>query len=84
MTPKQQGYAWWAAFACSAFAAMISFFQINSYQADKHHLNGFWLVMGIILTLCSVYSLYRVSKLTDGGDGRNDIENNKDVNDRYN
>lgn len=48
---------------------VVSFFQINSYQADKHHLNTFWLVVGIVLVLVSGYFLYRVTKTTTGGDG---------------
>lgn len=44
--------------------SVISFFQINSYWADKHNFNGVfgWLGIGIILGLGCIYTLYKVSK----------------------
>lgn len=50
--------------AIFAFGSVISFFQINSYWADKHHFNGFigWLGIGIALGLVAIYFLYRVAK----------------------
>jgi len=63
------GTPWFGVMVIVFFAAMISFFQINSYRADKHHLNGFWTVTGIVLTLAAGFCLYKVTKTTDGGDG---------------
>ena len=47
-----------------AFASVISFFQINSYQADLHHMNGFfgWLGIGIVLGIVAVACLTQVMK----------------------
>lgn len=47
-----------------AFSSVISFFQINSYWADKHHFNGLfgWLGIGIVTGVIACYGLYKVSK----------------------
>ena len=41
-----------------AFASIISFFQINSYWADKHNFNTTWLLIGIITGLGAAYFGY--------------------------
>jgi hypothetical protein len=41
----------WPAFVVLAFAAAWSFVHIDSASADKHHLNGFYLVTGIVCAL---------------------------------
>jgi len=48
----------------AAFISFISFFQINSYWADKHHFNGIfgWLGIGILFFLIGAYFLYKVIK----------------------
>lgn len=60
-----KGMKYWVAMAILAFASVISFFQINSYQADKHHLNGFWTIAGIILALGACFCLYKVRGMSD-------------------
>jgi hypothetical protein len=57
----KQWFAWMVVFA---FASVISFFQINSYWADKNNFNGFfgWLGIGIVTGLAAIYGLSKVSK----------------------
>ena len=60
---------WFVFMTVFAFGSVISFFQINSYWADKHNFNGFfgWLGIGIGLGLVAVYGLYKVTKTSNGG-----------------
>ena len=61
---------WFALMAIFAFASIISFFQINSYWADKHNFNGLfgWLGIGIVSGLVAVFCLSKVAKYGGGGD----------------
>lgn len=54
--------------AVLAFASVISFFQVNSYWADKHHFNGMWIVIGIFLGLGAIWALSKVIKQAGGGE----------------
>lgn len=53
---------WFIIAAILAFGSVISFFQINSYWADTHNFNTAWKVIGTVLGLATLYSLYKVSK----------------------
>lgn len=46
----------------SAILSAVSFFQINSYWADKHKFNNGWLVIGIVLGVAAIFCLYKVNK----------------------
>lgn len=50
----------WTAFA--AFLAVISFFQINSAFADKHHINGLFIVLGIAFAIIAAALFITVVK----------------------
>lgn len=54
-----------------AFASVISFFQINSYWADKNNFNGLvgWLGIGIVTGLVAVFCLAKVMKYGGGTGG---------------
>lgn len=54
-----------------AFLSVISFFQINSYWADKNHFNGLlgWTGLGIVFALAAIYWLYRTIKSSTGTGG---------------
>ena len=61
---------WFWVTAIFAFGSVISFFQINSYKADKNNMNGLfgWLGIGIVLGLVAIYFLItKVMKYGDGG-----------------
>ncbi len=53
---------WFAVMAITAGLSVVSFFQINSYWADKNKFNGGWTVIGIVLGLAAVVALYKVIK----------------------
>lgn len=59
---------WFLLTCIFAFPAFISFCQINSYWADQHHFNGLfgWLGIGLLLTVASVYCLYKTIKYGGG------------------
>lgn len=61
---------WFLTMTAFAFGSVISFFQINSYWADKHNFNGLigWLGIGIVLGLAACYCLSKVAK--QGGTGK--------------
>lgn len=42
------------AFALGAFISVLSFMQINSAWADKHHANGLWWALGIVFGLWTI------------------------------
>lgn len=42
------------AWVVMAFGAVLSFFTINSAFADKHHMNGFFTLLGIVLSVLVV------------------------------
>lgn len=52
----------WVVVIIAAFASVISFFQINSAWADKHHFNTGWLVIGIVAGIVAIISLIKVVK----------------------
>ena len=60
---------WWAGCVVSAFIAVISFFQINSYAADKHHLNAMWHVFGIGFGIVAVVLCIIAYKTSAGRGG---------------
>ena len=57
---------WFALMVVAAFVSIISFFQINSYWADKNNFNTGFTVIGIVVGLFAAYCLYRVSKSGGG------------------
>lgn len=63
MTTKK----WFALTAVSAFASVISFFQINSHWADQNNFNGLfgWLGIGVVTGLVAVFSLYKAVKSSE-------------------
>jgi len=54
---------WFTVLVIAAFASVISFFQINSYFADTHKLNGVFKIAGIVFGIIAAYSYYRANKL---------------------
>ena len=60
-----KGKRFWAIGAVSAFVSVISFFQINSYFADKHHINGLWWVSGIVFAAVAGYFMYKANNIQD-------------------
>ena len=66
MSTKQ----WFAAMTVLAFASVISFFQINSYQSDLNNMNGFvgWLGIGIVFGIAAIFCLSKVAKAGSGKD----------------
>lgn len=60
---------WFILSVLAAFIGMISYFQINSYKADKNGLNGFWLITGIVFTLGAIYLMYKAYKTSSGRGG---------------
>lgn len=53
---------WSVLMVLSTFASVISFFQVNSYFADKHSLNGLFTFSGIVLGLFAMFSLYKFNQ----------------------
>lgn len=66
---------WFLTMTVFAFASVISFFQINSYWADKHNFNGLigWLGIGIVTGLVAIFCLTKVAKQGSGGDGGSSV-----------
>lgn len=60
------GKTWFALTVIFAFASVISFFQINSYWADKHHFNGGWVTIGVIAGLVAIFCLIKTAKNSNG------------------
>ena len=58
---------YWKLTGAFGFASFISFFQINSAFADKHHINGLWWVLGIGCAIAAAYSFYVVTQNAGGG-----------------
>lgn len=50
---------WSTLMVLSAFASVISFFQVDSYFADTHNFNTVFIVAGVVLGLVAIYSLYK-------------------------
>lgn len=63
-----RAHYWFALTAVFAFISVISFFQINSYWADKHHFNGIvgWLGIGIVTGIIACFFLYKTIKMGGG------------------
>jgi len=53
---------WYTLMVISAFGGMISFFQINSYFADTHKLNGLFTLLGVVGLLGAGFCYYKASK----------------------
>ncbi len=53
----------------AAFASIISFFQVNSAFADKHHINWLWIVLGVVFALVFVYFGWKANKTSSGQGG---------------
>ncbi len=67
MADAKKQKKFWALAGIFGFASFISFFQINSYAADKHHLNTVWIIAGIVAGLASIYCMGQAFK-NSGGD----------------
>jgi uncharacterized membrane-anchored protein len=52
-----KGKKWFIIMSALAILSLVSFFQINSYFADKHKINGLFTLLGIILAAGAVLSL---------------------------
>lgn len=61
---------WYVFMTVFAFLSVMSFFQINSYWADKHNFNGAWLVIGIVLGGLAILGLAKVSGKSGTGKPR--------------
>lgn len=64
---RQNG--WFTLTVIAAFIGMVSFFQINSYFADKHKVNGLFTVMGIVFTLAAIFCIWKANKTSTGTGG---------------
>lgn len=62
---------WFVAMVVTALISAVSFCQINSYQADKHHFNGGWIVIGIVFAAAAAYCLHKVAQHTGNGPANN-------------
>ena len=62
---------WFGFMVVLAFGSAISFFQINSFYADTHKLNGIvgFLGLGIVLGLAAVFCLIKVNYTSTGTGG---------------
>jgi hypothetical protein len=59
MTP----FKWFAVSSAIAIVAVILFFQVNSYGADKNNLNGFFKVAGaVVLLVAGAIMYFKVAK----------------------
>lgn len=65
------GNPWWGWCVITAFISVISFFQINSYWADKHNFNGIfgWLGIGILFGVLAVFFLIKAKATSTGRGG---------------
>ena len=57
---------WFGGTVIFAFAGIGCLFTIKSYFADKHNLNGFFLVVGIVLGLAAAFCLYKANATSTG------------------
>lgn len=46
----------------SAFAGMISFFQVDSDYGDTHKFNSWFIVVGVLFVLLAIYGLIKFIK----------------------
>jgi uncharacterized membrane protein len=58
---------WYAVMVVTAFIGVISFFQINSYFADKHKANGVFIIIGILFSLAAIGSYFMANKIGNPG-----------------
>lgn len=49
---------WFTMMVISAFGGIICFFQINSYFADTHKINGLFTALGVIGLLGAAFCYY--------------------------
>lgn len=49
-----------------AILAVVCFFHIDSYVADKHNINLVFIIGGIVLALWAAYRVYYMSKGSGG------------------
>ena len=68
MADAKKQSKFWKLAGAFGFASFISFFQINSAFADKHHINGVWVVAGIVCGLASLYSMWQAFQNSGGSD----------------
>lgn len=54
----------------TAILAAVSFFQVNSYFADKHNINSVFIIVGVALALFAIFQFWTISK--DAGTGPDD------------
>jgi hypothetical protein len=61
---------WYGFMVILAFGSVISFFQIDSYWADKHNFNGLkgWLGIGIALGVAAIGCLVKAWNTSRTGD----------------
>ena len=62
---------WFTGMVITAFIAVISGFQINSYWADTHNFNGIfgWTGICIVFSIAAIFCLYKVTKTSTGQGG---------------
>lgn len=60
---------WWGFVVVLSILSVISFFQVNSYWADKNNFNGAWKVIGIVLGLGAIFCYWKTTKTSDGKGG---------------
>lgn len=60
-------YRWFTVMVITAFVSVISFFNINSYFADKHKINWLFTVVGIIFALVAIYSYAKANQYGNPG-----------------
>lgn len=62
---KDKVLQWFLIMVFTAFAAALSLVQINSYHADKYHLNGLYWALSIVFGLGALFALYKTKKNSD-------------------
>lgn len=60
---------WFAAMVISAFAAVISAFQIDSAWADAHNTNWLWWTSTILCGIAAVFFLIKANNTSTGTGG---------------
>jgi membrane protein DedA with SNARE-associated domain len=54
--------SWFTRAVLLAFPGVVLLFNTNSYFADKHKINGLFVVLGIVLCLGAGYCLWQANK----------------------
>lgn len=64
-----RAHYWMVLTAIFAIGSFISFAQIDSYWADKHHFNGLagWLGIGIVTGAAACFFLWKTAVTGGGG-----------------